>query len=85
MTREITGYDANMDEAAIGDAGNGADPYGADLSGGGFPTPIEDPPDQPDDIVPDEIERWPDQPADQDRELTARPSEPVQPDPSELP
>lgn len=84
-TRELTGYDAHMDEAAIGDAGNGADPYGADLSGGGMPTPIEGSPDHPQDIVPDEIERWPGQPADEERELTAQPQEPLPIEPSELP
>lgn len=81
-SRELTGRDANMDEAEVGSAGNGADPYGADLYGG-LPVGIEEDPDRPDDIVPDEIERWPGQPADEDRELTAQPSEPPPVDPSE--
>jgi len=83
VTRELTGTDAHMDEAAIGDAGNGADPFGADLAGGP-PTPIEDPPDLPHDILPDEVETWPGQPADQERELTAQPSEPDPHDRSRL-
>lgn len=73
-TRELTGWDATMDEAEAGDAGNGAGPWGADFTGG-RPTPIEERPDAPDDIVPDRIERWPGQPADQDRDVTAQPSE----------
>lgn len=83
-TRELTGFDANMDEADIGDAGNGADPWGADLTGG-FPRSMEAEPDQPDDIVPDAIERWPGQPADEDREITAQPNEPLPVDISEIP
>lgn len=82
-TRELTGRDADMDEAEVGSAGNGADPFGADLQGG-LPVDIEAEPDRPDDIVPDEIERWPGQPADEDRELTAQPSEPQPVDPSEM-
>ncbi|AKU92367.1 hypothetical protein [Vulgatibacter incomptus] len=89
QTRELTGTDAHMDEAAIGDAGNGADPYGADLTGG-FPTPIEDPPDSPSDIVPDQIEDWPGlaaekAAAEEAPEPTARPHEPLPIEHSELP
>lgn len=84
VTRELTGWDATMDEADIGDAGNGADPFGADLTGG-FPIGLEAEPDQPDDIVPDRVERWPGQPADEDREITAQPSEHLPVDFSELP
>jgi hypothetical protein len=82
-TRELTGYDATMDEAEIGDAGNGADPWGADMTGGPRRA-MEDEPDQPDDIVPDTVSRWPGQPADEDRELTAQPAERQQIDVSEL-
>ncbi|HWV38108.1 MAG TPA: hypothetical protein VN033_06480 [Vulgatibacter sp.] len=82
VTRELTGRDADMDEAEVGSAGNGADPFGADLEGG-LPVDVEAEPDRPDDIVPDEIVRWPDQPADRDLDLTARPSEPPPIDPSE--
>lgn len=76
VTPEITGFDASMDEADVGDAGNGADVFGADLTGG-LPTDIEGDPDQPEDIVPDRIERFPGQPADEDREITAQPNEPL--------
>lgn len=82
-TREVTGEDAGMDEAEIGDAGNGADPYGADLTGG-FPHPIEDVPDEHD-ITPDRIERFPGAPVEPEEEITAQPDEHVPVDPSELP
>ncbi|WP_373047428.1 hypothetical protein [Vulgatibacter sp.] len=84
VTRELTGRDANMGEADVGDAGNGVDYWGADLTGG-LPRPIEDEPDRPDDIVPDRVERWPGQPADEDRELTAQPTERDTIDPADLP
>src|SRR5690606_15008189 len=50
VTRELTGWDATMDEADVGDAGNGADPWGGDLTGGP-PRSIEEPPDEPEDIL----------------------------------
>ena len=84
VTRELTGWDATMDEAEVGDAGNGADPWGADLTGGP-PRSIEDPPDQPEDILPDRVQRWPGQPADQEVEVTAQPVEREPVDASELP
>jgi len=83
-TRELSGWDATMDEAEVGDAGNGADPWGADFTGGP-PRPIEEDPDVPDDIVPDRVQVWPGQPADRDVEVTAQPSEPPPIDPAELP
>jgi hypothetical protein len=83
-TKAITGHDATMDEAMLGDAGNGADPFGADLTGG-FPRDIEDEPDYGD-IVPDVIERAPGAYADEDEdEYTARPREQPPLDLSELP
>ncbi|MFN7132380.1 MAG: hypothetical protein ACK4N5_09860 [Myxococcales bacterium] len=84
-TRELTGFDATMDEAEIGDAGNGAAPYGADLTGG-MPRTLEDEPDHPDDIVPDQIARL-ERVAreDDEREITAQPHEPMPIEPSELP
>ena len=83
-TKAITGHDATMDEAMVGDAGNGADPYGADLTGG-FPRDIEDEPEYGD-IVPDTIERAPGAyPEPDEDEYTARPSEPMPVDYSELP
>jgi len=83
VTRELTGFDATMDEAEAGDAGNGADPWGADMAGG-LPRSIEDEPDRPDDIVPDREERWPGQPADEDREVTAQPADRQPIDPAEI-
>jgi hypothetical protein len=84
VTRELTGADAAMDEAEVGDAGNGADPYGADFTGG-FPRPLEEEPAEHD-IGPDRIESFPGAtPEDEDREITARPGEPQPFDPSELP
>lgn len=81
-TRELTGRDANMDQAQVSDAGSGADPYGADMTGG-FPTPIDDQPEQRD-IAPDLIEDWPGQAVTEERELTAQPTERPPVDPSEL-
>ena len=80
-TSELTGRDATMDEADAGDAGNGADPWGGDFTGGP-PRDIEEEPDRPEDIVPDAIQRFPGQPVDQDREVTAQPSERPEWDPS---
>lgn len=88
VTREVVGVDADMDEARVGSAGNGASPYGADFTGG-YPEQLEAFPDQPADITPDRIERWPGLPAEaeeeEEREVTARPSEPRPPDPSQVP
>lgn len=81
-TPEITGHDATMDQAAVGDAGNGADPYGADLTGG-FPRDVEDEAEYGD-IVPDLIERAPGA-AEEEEELTAQPHEAPPFDPAELP
>lgn len=82
-TRAITGADATMDEAMLGDAGNGADPYGADLAGG-FPRDIEEEPEYQD-IVPDTIERVPGAYSEEDEDsYTARPLEPPPFDPAEL-
>lgn len=82
-TEEITGHDATMDEAAVGDAGNGADPFGEDFTGGP-PRDIEDEPAYGD-IVPDLIERAPGAAAEEGEELTARPHELPSLDVSELP
>jgi len=84
VTRELTGWDATMDEAQIGDAGNGADPWDADMTGGP-PASLEADPSHPEDILPDREERWPGQPADQDVEVTAQPVERQPVDASELP
>lgn len=87
-TPELTGDDASMDEAAVGDAGSGASPYGGDLTGGP-PAEIEDPPDLPSDIVPDTVERWPESLEAREEEIeepepTARPSERMPIDPSDF-
>jgi hypothetical protein len=83
-TRELTGNDADMDEAEIGSAGNGTDPYGADLTGG-FPQPIEDEPDEQD-IAPDRIERFPGAAPEDEDGVTARPTDHEEEvDPAELP
>lgn len=55
-THGITGEDASMNEASIGDAGNGADPFGGDLTEGP-PVGLEGEPGHPEDILPDRIER----------------------------
>lgn len=73
-TRELTGFDATMDEAEISSAGNGAAPWGGDLTGGP-PRLIEDDPDRPADILPDRAQVWPGQPADEEIEVTAQPRE----------
>lgn len=84
-TRELTGGDADMDQAELGSAGSGTSPYGADLSGGGLPTPIEDRADIPQDILPDQVVDWPGQPAEEDEELTAQPTPSPPIDPSQMP
>ena len=84
-TPEITGADATMDEATVGDAWNGANPYDADMTGGP-PKSIEDEPDDPEDIAPDHIERFAsaaEEEEEQEPELTARPHEQQPVDPSE--
>jgi hypothetical protein len=67
-TPELTGLDAEMDEAESGDA---PDPTG------GLPRPLEADPGEPYDITPDKIEQGPaGRRADEDR-LTVRPREVV--------
>lgn len=87
VTRELIGFDTDMDQANPGDAGNGASPFGGDFTDG-LPEPIEDPPDVPADILPDRIERWPELGADElveEDDLTARPTEPPPVDPTRYP
>lgn len=81
-TPEITGHDADMGQAPVGDAGNGADPFGGDLTGG-YPRDIEEEPGY-EDIVPDLVERAPGA-ADEAEEITAQPNEPPPVDLAELP
>ncbi|HLV60364.1 MAG TPA: hypothetical protein VKY51_03080 [Fredinandcohnia sp.] len=87
VTRELVGFDSDMDMADPGDAGNGASPFGGDFTGG-YPEPLEEPPDVPPDILPDRIEVWPEQEAAEVAEedgLTARPTEPPPIDPERHP
>lgn len=87
VTRELLGHDSDMDFAHPGDAGNGASPFGGDFTGG-YPDPIEDPPDQPADILPDRIEQWPEQAAaelGEEDDLTVRQREPPPIDPPRYP
>lgn len=82
-TPELTGHDATMDEAEMGDAGSGASPYGADLTGG-FPQGVEDAPDQPSDIVPDQVQKWPGGEGEE-AEVTAQSRDEIPFDPSDFP
>ncbi len=87
VTPELIGHDADMDQADPGNAGDGASPFGGDFTGG-YPTPIQDPPDVPADILPDRIEQWPEQEAaeiEEEDNLTAKPSEPPPIDPTRYP
>ncbi len=76
-TREVTGRDAQVDEADMGSAGSGASFFGGDRSGGG-PVGIEGAPDEPRDISFDEIRRMEgasDEEEEDEREITARPKD----------
>lgn len=87
VTRELLGHDADMDQADPGNAGDGASPFGGDFTGG-YPTPIQDPPDEPEDILPDRIEVWPEQEASElaeEDDLTVREREPPPIDPTRYP
>jgi hypothetical protein len=81
LTPELTGRDASPEEAAYGDAGNGA-ANDADLVGAAPEGPwLEEEPGLPRDIFPDQIRQFPEarraRTADTDEsEVTARPSEP---------
>ncbi|HCF56849.1 MAG TPA: hypothetical protein DFS52_02495 [Myxococcales bacterium] len=87
-TDELTGFDATMDEAEPGSAGNGAAPYGADMTGG-LPKPVEDT-GESEDILPDQVQFFPsgvtpEVPPEEEPELSAQPSERMPLDPSEFP
>jgi hypothetical protein len=84
-TREVTGLDAAASEADIGSAGNGAAPFGADLTGGR--ADFEDEPSGRD-IATDNVEKHEDAGDEEDedeREISARPSEKPDTDLSKLP
>ncbi len=86
-TRELTGEDGRPCEADIGSAGNGASPWGADMSGCESTSPdferqydqVEADPGHAEDISPDKIERGFSDPDDEDREYTASPSDHYRP------
>lgn len=70
-TRELTGEDASRDDAETGSAGNGASPFGADLTGEQSPAPeyedefkLEGDPGDPEDIALNEVERGFEEPSD---------------------
>lgn len=91
VTEELTGSEASPSEAARGDAGNGASPWGADLTG--VSTGPDDRLMREDvfeeapshlDILPDHLEAGASDEEDEDnREITARPKQeerPITPD-----
>ncbi len=86
-TRELTGDDGLACEADTGSAGNGASPWGADMSGCESPSPeferqydqVEADPGHPEDISPDKIERGFSDPDEEDREYTASPDDRIRP------
>jgi hypothetical protein len=86
VTPELTGADSSRCEAETGSAGDGASPFGADLTGCASPAPdyeeqysLEADPGDPSDISPDKIERGFSEPEDDDREYTARPADDLRP------
>lgn len=74
-TPELTGSDAPPDEAEFGSAGNGADPFEADLSGTTRQSRSIDEEGDGEDIVPDRIDRYRDESEDEREEITAQPAE----------
>ncbi|MFL5318322.1 MAG: hypothetical protein ACJ790_01600 [Myxococcaceae bacterium] len=95
-TQELTGADAAPDEAEYGSAGNGADPFEADLSGAKPWLEAVEPGSEGQDVAPDRVDRYKElerqagaeedeEEEDEDREITARPSEHSEPDFSQLP
>ena len=59
VTPELTGADAAPDEADVGSAGNGADPFGGDLSGTSRKTRSLEPEPDASDILPDQVVQGP--------------------------
>lgn len=98
-TKELTGDDASVDEADFGSAGNGADPFEADLQGTTRKSRSVEPEAEGEDINPDRIERYPElagageglveeeaeDEEEEEREITAQPTENAEPDFSQLP
>jgi hypothetical protein len=82
QTAELTGFDAAASEAEVGSAGNGAAPYGADLTGGRNDFDEEA---HNRDIDTDQIKRMAGEPEEDDSEISARPSDKVDTDLSQMP
>lgn len=76
VTPELTGSDAPPDEAEFGSAGNGADPFDADLAGTTRRSRSIDDEGDGEDIVPDRIDSYRDASEDdEEHEITAQPAE----------
>ena len=77
-TAELTGADAAADEAEFGSAGNGADPFEADLAGTTRRSRSIEEEGDSEDIVPDRIDQYREESSEEEgeeREVTAQPSE----------
>lgn len=88
-TAELTGSDAPAEEADFGSAGNGADPFGADLAGTSPDTRSLEPEPRARDIRPDRLEQHPEKTEGEGEEEapepTAQPTEWPELDASRLP
>jgi hypothetical protein len=78
-TAELTGFDAKLAQAQLG---NGSTLYGADMTGGY--QDVEDV-SEGTDIQPDQIKRFVSATQEEEEEVTAQPMERERVDPSELP
>jgi len=87
QTPELTGADAAPEEAEFGSAGNGADPFEADLAGTSRQSRALEPEPDASDIRPDRVEAGPEAepPGEEEEEPTARPTEWPDSDASRLP
>jgi hypothetical protein len=89
QTPELTGSDAHAEEAELGSAGNGADPFEADLSGTSEEQRALEPEPKARDIRPDHVERHPASPPPEEEPEppapTAQPTEWPDSDASRLP
>lgn len=90
-TPELTGDDASADEAEVGSAGNGANPFEAtDLQGTTRQSRSIEQEGEGEDIGPDRVDQYPElndgrDEDDDDAEVTARPSDHAEPDFSLIP
>lgn len=87
QTPELTGTDAPAEEAEFGSAGNGADPFEADLAGTSAEQRALEPEPNAPDIRPDRVERHPEVPGEEGAPPapTAQPTEWPDVDASRLP